>query len=304
MTSKWGGSQSILGPVITIPYLTKWTEKTATGEVKTRSEIRYATFLPESLQFSAKMESEVRYRGIFNVPVYRMSVTSTGSFSRPDLSHWKIEASDVLWDRAYLSLRISDARAITNQAVLNWDGHNLSFLPGSGEASPKNPGIHAELKDHLAADSFRFSFSLNLNGSEKVLFAPFGKETQVDIESNWADPSFQGAWLPSKRTISHEGFKASWTIPFLGRNYPQKWISTEGIETLIPASLFGVSLISPVDHYRMAERSMKYVTLFLALTFIVLWLFEVLGKIRNPLGPISSRRSRDVSVLSPGVVVR
>jgi inner membrane protein len=280
VTGKWGRSQTIIGPSITVPFVKRWTEQSKTGEPQTRSEIRYATFLPETLHSYGKIDSEVRYRGIFKVPVYRMSSTLTGLFARPDLSQWNVEAADVLWDRAYMSIRISDVRAITNQAVLVWNDENVDFLPGSGEAGAKNPGIHADLKGRLAASNLRFSFTLNLNGSEKALFAPLGKETRVDLESNWPDPSFQGSWLPTRRTVTQDGFKASWEIPFLGRNYPQQWTSVEAIDNSIASSVFGVSLISPVDHYRMAERSVKYVTLFLALTFITLWLFEVLAKIR------------------------
>ncbi|MBI4963137.1 MAG: cell envelope integrity protein CreD [Desulfomonile tiedjei] len=280
VTGKWGRSQIVVGPSITVPFVRKWTEQTKTGETKTRSEIRYATFLPESLHWSGKLDSEVRYRGIFKVPIYRMALTCTGQFARPDLSQWKVASQDILWDRAYLSTRVSDVRAIANKAILNWNDKKMEFLPGAGEASPQNPGIHADLTGLLRADSLKFSFTLNLNGSEKALFAPFGKETRVDLESNWSDPSFQGSWLPSQRTVNQQGFKANWTIPFLGRNYPQKWTSAEPMDKAITASLFGVSLISPVDHYRMAERSTKYMTLFLSLTFITLWLFEVLAKIR------------------------
>jgi inner membrane protein len=280
VTGKWGRSQSIVGPSITVPFVTRWKEQNKDGETKTRSEIRYATFLPESLHSSGKIDSEVRYRGIFKVPVYRMTLSVSGLFAKPDLSQWRIPAEDILWDRAYLSIGISDVRAITNRATLLWNEEQVDFLPGSGEGSPKNPGIHADLKHRLGADSLKFAFTLNLNGSEAALFAPFGKETRVDLASNWSDPSFQGSWLPAQRTVTQDGFKATWTIPFLGRNYPQKWTSTEGIENSIPRSLFGVSLISPVDHYRMAERSVKYVTLFLALTFVTLWLFEVLAKVR------------------------
>jgi inner membrane protein len=35
-----------------------------------------------------------------------------------------------------------------------------------------------------------------------------------------------------------------------------------------------------VDHYRMADRSIKYALLFVVLTFATLWLFEVLVQVR------------------------
>ncbi len=121
---------------------------------------------------------------------------------------------------------------------------------------------------------------LSLNGSAGIFFAPFGRETTVKLSSAWPDPSFQGAWLPGERSVNPEGFSAEWKIPFLGRSYSQSWDSTLDPASAIQSSLFGVRLISPVDQYRMAERSAKYAALFLLLTFGSLWLFEVLAKIR------------------------
>jgi inner membrane protein len=48
----------------------------------------------------------------------------------------------------------------------------------------------------------------------------------------------------------------------------------------IEGSRFGVDLVSPVDHYRMAERSVKYAGLFILLTFATVWLIEVLARVR------------------------
>jgi inner membrane protein len=48
----------------------------------------------------------------------------------------------------------------------------------------------------------------------------------------------------------------------------------------IHGSRFGVELIDPVDHYRMAARSVKYAGLFILLTFATLWLMEILTGIR------------------------
>jgi inner membrane protein len=48
----------------------------------------------------------------------------------------------------------------------------------------------------------------------------------------------------------------------------------------IDGSRFGVELVNPVDHYRMAERSVKYAGLFILLTFATVWLIEVLAGVR------------------------
>jgi inner membrane protein len=280
VTAKWGKSQSIEGPTIVVPYLKRWSETYGDGKQHIRTKIQYAHFLPEQLHITGRINSDVRYRGIFKIPVYRMSLTMKGQFNRPDFAEWEIESKDIFWDRAHLSINISDARAITNQVSLSWNGMELGFLPGSGESSENRPGIHTPLKARLQGKKFDFSLPLELNGSVGVFFVPFGRETKVVLESDWTEPSFQGGWLPTERSINDDGFQATWSIPFLSRSYPQQWISESETEKMISLSQFGVNLVSPIDHYRMAHRSVKYAALFLILTFVMLWLFEIRSNIR------------------------
>lgn len=278
--AKWGSDQSIIGPRVVVPYVRRWIEIDREGNTQPCSATEYATFLPETLKITGEVQTELLYRGIFEIPVYRMSLEVGGRFSRPDFAEWAIEPDDVLWERAYLSVLISDARAITKQSVLSWNGALLEFLPSAGEFGQGRRGIHAKLRGFLNGETFYFSFPLDLNGSLGVRFAPFGRETEVQLTSNWSAPSFQGAWLPTRREVRTAGFDAVWNIPFLGRNYPQCWLSSSSVEEAVSHSLFGVNLATPVDHYRMSHRSVKYQLLFLALTFAVLWLFEIRTKKR------------------------
>jgi inner membrane protein len=280
VTSKWGTQQSIIGPMLAVPYRYRVTETDEKGAKKTRIETRVATFLPDDLKMSGNINCETRYRGIFRVPVYALNLDAKGSFANPDFSEWGIDTKDVVWDQAHLTLEISDARSITNQVTLLWDDKRLNFLPGVGDYIASRNGIHVPMRDQLSGKSHKFSFRLSLNGSENVFFAPFGRTTIVDIKSNWKDPSFQGNWLPSQRSIGNTGFRAKWNIPFLGRSYPQKWRSDQNYGELLSESLFGVEFGTPVDYYRMSERSIKYELLFLVLTFAILWLFQVLVKSR------------------------
>ena len=285
VTGKWGEQQVFTGPVITVPYIRRWVEACTDGTSVTREELNFATFLPDRLAVQGQMDAEVRYRGIYEVPVFRMAVTVSGAFSQPSFDDWHIPDADILWDRAYLSLGVSDARAITNAATLTWNSGHVPFRPSSGEAHAGVPGIHVPLKGQLHGGQHDFSTALKLNGSNGVYFAPMGRTTEVRLRSNWTDPSFQGQWLPVRREVSQRGFTATWNIPALGRNYPQQWLSggswvPDNLKQLVSQTRFGVDLLSPVDHYRMAHRSLKYQLLFLSLTFIVLWLFEVRGGLR------------------------
>jgi inner membrane protein len=281
VTGKWGKIQIMTGPALVIPYKHRWTEIGAKNQQVVRTEVRYATFLPERLQVQGKIESEVRHRGIFSIPVYRIKLDVEGEFLQPSFSAWEIDPANVMWDRAQLLLGISDSRAIQTQANLTWNGQQAAFLPGIGDFDGlAGTGIHVSLKNQLQGKRFPFSFPLTLNGSVGAYFIPFGRNTVVRLKSAWNSPSFKGNWLPSDRTISPDGFEATWNIPFLGRNYPQAWTSLTDMRKVIEGSRFGVDLIVPVDEYRMSERSVKYAALFILLTFACLWLIEVLGKLR------------------------
>ena len=283
VTSSWGGNQSIVGPRVTIPYLHHWMEKRTSGnrvESFTHTETRYATFLPETLNITGTTASEVRYRGIFQVPLYTLSLTVSGQFFRPDFSAWGTSADDILWEQAYLSLGVSDSKGIIEQAILNWNDGELGFFPGAGESSGASSGIHVPLGQALEEEVFDFSFPLAVNGSEGVFFMPFGRETKVTLTSDWPDPSFKGNWLPSEHSVKADGFEATWSIPFLGRNYPQQWETRSDFKEAVDASQFGVKFLVPIDHYRMGHRSVKYAALFVVLTFMTLWLFEILSGVR------------------------
>ena len=254
ITTKWGTQQKVIGPQLVVPYV----KRVQSGNTQ-RSDVKLGTFLPQTLDISGAMDSETRYRGIFEVPVYKSALTLRGQFQRPDFSNWGVRPEDILWDRAELALRISDVHAIQDQAKLIWNGQKIAFIPGQGKLGGNNPGIFASLKNKMAGDTFQFEVPLNLNGSERLTFTPFGEVTQVKLKSNWRDPSFQGLWLPKDRSITDKGFEATWNIPSLGRNYPQQWNQDSPVgEQTIQASVFGVDLISPVDNYRMASRSIQY----------------------------------------------
>ncbi|OQX17130.1 MAG: cell envelope integrity protein CreD [Desulfobulbaceae bacterium A2] len=286
VSAKWGRMQRIIGPYITVPYEreVKETVQGATSsawESKVSTVLEQANFFPDEVKFDANTENMIKHRGIFDVPVYSMDLHLTGRFSRPDFSLLNVRPKRILWDQARINILITDPRAVTNQAVLDWNGDKLAFQPGGDELGSVGGGILVSLRDKLTADSFTFSCQLAVQGSKGIFFAPVGRSTEATIASGWAHPSFQGNWLPSEQRADKNGFRATWKVSSLGRKCSQSWIDTPCSTAAHCANdTFGVNFIQPVDTYSMAHRSIKYQFLFLALTFISLWLFEVLAKVR------------------------
>lgn len=280
IASKWGNSQSIIGPALVVPYTERTSSVSATGAPVVTGRPGNAIFLPKRLQAEGKVDSETRKRGIFSVPVYRLDLNVEGEFARPDFASLGLDPATADWSRAHLVVSIADVRAIQEQNSVRWNDKEVPFLPGTGSFSEFQTGIQAAVGADAAAAGYRFSFPLALNGSSALSLAPFAETTTVKLSSDSANPSFQGNWLPTDRSVSSGGFEATWAIPFLGRNYPQAWTDATALRPAIDVSLFGVELVEPVNAYSMTDRSLKYAALFLLLTFAVMWLIEVLGRVR------------------------
>jgi len=273
--SKWGNRQTLTGPVICLPYRYRVIENNTTREIR---DVAY--FLPEELDIQTRMQPEIRYRGIYKVVVYQSKITVSGNFKHPDFEKLTSKASFIDWENASIIIGISDMRGIRSNIVFNWDNEPKESMSGVGDSKLAESGVTVKipLVTDVADDrTYQFNFSLTLNGSRGLFFVPVGKTTHVEMTSPWDSPSFDGAFLPDRRVVSPEGFTASWSVFNYNRNFPQMWTDSE---YRLYTSEFGVNLILPVDHYQKAMRSVKYAIMFIALTFLVFFLVELLSRKR------------------------
>lgn len=276
VTRTWGTNQTLIGPILRVPWVERW--KNEKGVVQ--ETLHAAYFLPEHLSFEGDIATQVRRRGIFDVPLYQTKLMIRGKFRAPDFSAWQIHPTNILWKSATLSMGISDPKAIRELVTLNWGNEKHSFGPGVGDTDVFPAGIHLPLPNLNARAEYEFSIPLVLGGSSALYFVPFGVETEVKLKSAWPDPSFTGAYLPTTRTVTDRGFEAAWKVLHLGRNFPQAWKDGQYKGEQVSSSAFGVSLLSPVDSYAMTNRSEKYQILFLLLTFTAFTLFEIFYRLR------------------------
>lgn len=278
VSATWGGRQTVGGPVLAVPYRYSWTD----GDGKPQSGVAQAFFLPDVLDIKGTMEPQVLERGLFEVVVYKAHLTITGRFVRPDFTGIKPGPAQPVWEDAVLSIGVADPRGITKRVALKWNGGDLALVPGGENAGLFASGVHAAASGLAAmadTESIPFALDLDVNGSRELKVLPAGNETTVQLLSTWPHPSFVGAPLPLFREASHAGFSGRWDVPYFGRGYPPRWTSVgldpAQMRSRADASAVGVSLLQPIDIYQQAERAVKYAALFIVMTFVVFFLWEI-----------------------------
>jgi len=273
VSSKWAEGQQINGPILTIPLVYEYQK----DENKIITKTKHLYILPENLKVTGDIEPNKLKRGIYEVVVYRSKLKVTGNFDLKGKIN-QANLKEIQYDKAFLTVGISDLRGIEDQIIVNWDKEKLSVEPGSKLVDLVNSGISIDLPNLTDQMNKKvdFSFDLNLQGSQNLSFVPVGSTTEVNLNSPWSSPSFNGNFIPKNRKIDDSGFKASWKVLLLNRNYPQSWVD-HNFSSKLMSSSFGVDLIMPLDDYQKSMRSAKYAAMTIALIFLVFFLVEIMN---------------------------
>ena len=283
---KWGGAQLLPGPILQMPGYVKetvWEEKlTQIKDVVKKEKVaqeklalRGFLLLPETLRTAGELLPEIRYRGIYEAVLYTARIVMEGEFHLPDSRDWNTQNQK---QPVTLFFPVSDLTGL-RRAELTVNGKPVKPAPGLNNALANqkfNTGFHAPLGEFANGDRISFRIELELNGSENLMFLPLGRVTETSLRSSWAAPSFQGSFLPGKRTVTAQGFTAEYRITELNRNFPQ-W----GQSRTFPAldNQFGVFMSIPANLYQQTNRAAKYAVLFIIATLLALLFTERLSQV-------------------------
>ena len=280
----WGGAQQLTGPFVVVPYMVRIETKDG-DKIIAQTQERRAVFLPEDLTISGKGASKVLHRSIFDINVYTATLSVSGRFAAPDMSEIDPNAVSVRWRDAILVLALSDVAGLKEAATVTINGREqLPFAPSLGVPGAYMSGMHAKLsgapsvvEGEAALKDFSFHADLIFTGSGSLTVAPAGRETRFELTSDWAHPSFTGAFLPTHRTVTEQGFSAKWRVPHLARSVPHAWTLADGGFERFSQHQFGVTFYQPLDFYDLVTRALKYGILFLAVGFMGVFMLELLS---------------------------
>jgi inner membrane protein len=282
-------SQTLVGPLVVVRYRERVPAAVKGGAEEVREGVE--VLLPDSLSIRSKVRVETRQRGIYRVPVFRAATGLTAGFTLPPRLGISDKRQLLGEPRAEVVFGISDPRGIRAVPEVRLDGASQEASPGAGLDWLKN-GFSAPLPPDTAGRHVALNVNLELMGTDRLMFLPIGAVTDVEVSSDYPHPSFVGAFLPDERSVSARGFQARWKLSrfatgiddavarirdSMSRGVPI--VPDRGGETSAFLNTdLGVRFVQPVDVYSQSERAVKYGFLFVFLTFVAFFLFEVLRR--------------------------
>jgi inner membrane protein len=294
VSRSYAGPQSLLGPVLVVPYVEtiEIEEAGPQGIRKVQSERNGEwVFFPSSLSVDATLKPDTRKLGLHEVRVYELAAHAVSSL-RAEIPADADPLHPRRIGRPWLSVGISDVRGIVGAPRLTVDGRALPLSGGFGSRGNIG-GLHARLAAPRAGDTLvlPMTFDIVLGGTESLAIVPIAKDNRMAIASRWPHPRFGGSFLPRTRSVDANGFRAQWDVSSLATAAQAQFLAgaalpkasadeaeTSGIDAI------GLSLVDPVNVYLQAERATKYGILFVLLTFVGFFMFELIKAL--PIHPI------------------
>jgi inner membrane protein len=289
-----GGPQTFLGPVLAVPY----TLPPAAKDQPVQGGV-YVVF-PASGRATVASKSEVRQRSLFKVPVYKADIGFSATFDLKVAAARAPKDAQLDWNRAEFLLGASDARGALSDVNVSVAGQSRPVAPasvlgalggaGSEVEAPSvraGPGAVTNVALKLFGASaagvptgapFQVTAAMRFSGAQRFDVLPFAKTTRLEASGDWASPSFDGGFLPTRRDVSANGFTASWDVPFLARGVPAQ--GEYGLISALGQASPGVSFVEPANPYQSVARSLKYALMFVGLVFLAYFIFETTQKRR------------------------
>lgn len=288
IAESYAGPQTLIGPMLIVPYRveveTVRNDDRGVPRKTVETVSREWVFFPRDLRVDGQVVPNVRRRGLHEVRVYELRAALAARF---DAAIPAQAEGGVLRDigAPYLSFGLSDVRGLIGTPGLRLDGAAAKLLQGAAPAR-SGAGLHAlrPVPAPGARQTLRVDLEFVSGGTEHLTIAPVGDGNRITLTSTWPHPQFAGRFLP-RHQIGAKGFRAEWDISALAAGTQAQVLAARAQGSDAQAyDALTVSLVDPVDIYSQADRASKYGLLFIALTFVGFFMFELLKRL--PIHPI------------------
>ncbi|MDR7099371.1 inner membrane protein [Lysobacter niabensis] len=302
------GAQAFSGPVLVVPYVetVEVEEKNDKGEVirkvKRDGASGHWTFFPDRLDVQGRLIPNTRRLGLHEVRVYELQALAVAGFNVRIPADENPELPRRI-GRPWLSYGIADVRGLAGTPQLRVDGREVALVEGFG--SREGGGVHVRLAVPAAGAPLKVDTRLDIKlaGTESLALVPLARSNVFKLESAWPHPRFGGDFLPRQPSVSSKGFTAQWEVSSLASSAQAQFLAGKTLPSMetsrsdargegdgAPAfdtsgiDAVGVALVDPVNVYSQADRASKYGLLFVVLTFVGFFMFELIKQL--PIHPV------------------
>lgn len=291
------GAQSIAAPVLVVTYtdLVDEAVKNDRGEtirtVKQEVPGRWV-FFPQTLDMRGKIVPQSKFLGIHEVRTYELEGKISAQF-KVEIPNDDTPASPRTIGAAYLNYGFADVKGLRGLPKLRLDGREQKLDRGLGGRD--GTGLHATLVAPAPGATLNYQTALDfeLEGTEALAIMPLAQRNTIELTSSWRHPQFNGSFTASEKSIDDKGFRALWEVSSLASNAQAQYLAGKSLEpaAIGLSSSYGagqgsevdvvsVSLVDPVNIYSQADRASKYGILFVLLTFVGFFMFELIKQLR------------------------
>jgi inner membrane protein len=296
----WGGPQTILGPVLVIPYAANSVETVDVNGTQTTRTVQVTKELflsPETNAIKTELKPDRKRISIYESVLFVATNSGNARFSLPaDFARYGIDRSSLNLAGAELRFGVSDARGLQADSKVVVNGKSIELQPGKGLAASGGSGFFTFI-DWDARGPMEVSYNYSIRGNKSLSLVPRGGQTIWDVQSPWPSPKFAGDFLPmnDKTKVTDKGFVSRHAVTNLALG--QALLMTEDLGppqdndggSVYPASIAkgpavggpsqaaSIGLIEPVNLYSQVERSVKYGFLFIGFTFLAFFMFDVVA---------------------------
>lgn len=219
--------------------------------------VRHGTdeFYPTGAKTHIIMETSLKKKGNFEVPVYTAKVSTNVKF----VNHRIKKSKEVLLSR--LEINSDSMRSLQSFQVV--DVKTGKKIPLS-----LNPDNTKQLIAKLGVKqtSVHWQIDLVFQGTRPLVFESFADKETLVMEGDWSKPKFLESTLPSKTRLKDSHFFAQWDITALP--------FAAGADRT--SKVIGVELLPHSTDYSKIDRAVKYGILYIAMTFLLMFLLEFL----------------------------
>lgn len=182
-----------------------------------------------------------------------------------------------------LIIALSDLRGITPTDV-HINGKSYPAKPNLDKTlnfSYLEVVLPMTYNDFIAGEPLTVSFELQVAGMESFGVVPAGDNVNVKLTSNWQDPKFYGAALPSQKSITDGGFDAMWqTHTIANHNQANIICHAQNACTFDNNTALMTDFVQAQDTYTLTDRTIKYALLLIMICFGTFFLFETIKGLR------------------------